>query len=143
MEGLGGSYDNYVYALPIPKGFRGYNITHLEILNLVAALKIWGQVWANKSIEIHCDNLAVVEILSLGKARDSIMATCARNIWLLAAIYNINLIVTHIRGKENCVADLLSRWFQTKDNCGKLRQFLDCPIWMNVHIDLTLLNYDI
>ena len=143
LEGLGGAFDNYVYALPIAKGFRGYNIAHLEILNLVVALKIWGQVWANKSIEIHCDNLAVVEILSLGKARDSIMATCARNIWLLAAIYNINLIVTHIRGTENCVADLLSRWFQTRDNCDKLRQFLDSPIWMNVHIDLTLLNHDI
>ena len=71
------------------------------------------------------------------------MATCARNIWLLAAMYNINLIVTHIRGRENCVADLLSRWFQTMDNCEKLKQFLDCPIWMNVHIDLTLLNHDI
>ena len=29
LEGLGGSYDNYVYALQIPKGFRGYNIAHL------------------------------------------------------------------------------------------------------------------
>ena len=71
MEGLGGSYDNYVYALSIPKSFRGYNIAHLEILNVVVALKIWGQVWANKSIEIRCDNLAVVEILSLGEARDN------------------------------------------------------------------------
>ena len=114
LEDLGGSYDNYVYALPIPKCFRAYNIAHLEILNVVVALKIWGQVWANKSTEIRCDNLAVVEI---GKARDSIMATCARNIWLLAAMYNVNLIVTHIRGRENCVADLLSRWFQTRDNC--------------------------
>ena len=114
LEGLGGSYDNYisyVYMLPIPKSFRDYNIAHLEILNVVVALKIWGQVWANKSIELRCDNLAVVEILSLGKARDSIMATCARNIWLLAAMYNINLVVTHIRGRDNCVADLLSRWF--------------------------------
>ena len=66
------------------------------------ALKIWGQVWANKSIEIRCDNLVVVEVLSVGRARDNIMATCARNIWLLAAMYNINVIVMHIRGHDNC-----------------------------------------
>ena len=109
----------------------------------MVALKVWGQAWANKSVEILCDNLAVVEILSPGKARDNIMAPCARNIWLLAAIYNINLIVTHIRGRENYVADLLSRWFQTRDNCEKLTKLLDSHIWMNVHIDLTLLNNDI
>ena len=143
MEGLGGSYDNYVYALQIPKGFQGYNIAHLEILSIVVALKVWGQAWANKSIEIRCDNLAVVEVLSSGKARDSIMATCARNIWLLAAIYNINVMVTHIRGCDNSVADLLSRWFQIDNNCEKLKKIVDCPIWMNVHLDLTLLNYDI
>ena len=143
LEGLGGSYDNYIYALRITKGFQGYNIAHLEILNIVVALKVWGQAWANKSIEIRCDNLAVVDVLSSGKARDSIMATCARNIWLLVAIYNINVMVTHIRGRDNSVADLLSRWFQTDDNCKKLQKFVDCPIWMNVHLDLTLLNYDI
>ena len=123
LEGLDGSYDNYIYALQIPKDSQGYNIAPLEILNIVVALKVGGQAWTNKSIEIRCNNLAVVEILSLDKARDSIMATCARNIWLLAAIYNINVIVTHIRGRDNSVADLLFRWFQTADNCEKLQNF--------------------
>ena len=143
LEGLGGSYDNYVYALQLPRGFKGYNIAHLEILNIIVALKVWGQAWANKSIDVKCDNLAVVEVLSLGKARDSTIATCARNIWLLAVIYNINLIVTYIRGHDNCVADLLSRWYQTADNCVKLNKLIDSPIWVNVHLDLTLLNHDI
>ena len=71
------------------------------------ALKVWGHAWANKSVEIICDNLAVVEVLSCGKARDHIMATCARNIWLLAVIYNINVIVTHIRGCDISVTDFL------------------------------------
>ena len=143
MEGLGSCYDNYVYALQIPKGFQGYNIAHLEILNIVMALKVWGHAWANKSVESMCDNLAVVEILSFGKARDHIMATCARNIWLLVAIYNINVVVTHIRGRDNSVADLLSRWYQTSDNHHKLYEFIELPIWVDVHLDLTLLNHDI
>ena len=34
LEGLGGCYDNSVYALRIPRGFKDYNIAHLEILNV-------------------------------------------------------------------------------------------------------------
>ena len=109
MEGLGGCYDNLVNALRIPRGFKNYNIAHLEILNVVVALKLWGHAWANKSIQIMCDNIAVVEVLTYGIARDPTMATCARNTWLLSAIFNINIIVSHIKGLDNNVADLLSR----------------------------------
>ena len=110
LEGLGGCYNNYVYSLQIPKGFKNYNIAHLEILNVVLALKVWGHAWANKSIQIMCDNIAVVQILTFGRGRDPTMATCARNIWLLAAVFNVNIIVSHIKGLDNNVADLLSRW---------------------------------
>ena len=96
LEGLGGCYDNSVYALRIPRGYKDYNIAHLQILNVVVALKIWAPRWANKSIQIMCDNMAVVEVLTCGRARDSIMATCARNAWLLAAMFNVNIIVSHI-----------------------------------------------
>ena len=134
---------NYVYTLQIPKGFQGYNIAHLEILNIVVTLRVWGHACANKTVEIMCDNLAVVEVLSFGKAMDHIMAACARNIWLLAAIYNINVIVTHIRGRDNFFTDLFSRWYQTSDNHHKLYEFIVLPIWVDVHLDITLLNQDI
>ena len=55
-------------------------IVHLEILNIVVLLKIWGDIWENQVINIKCDNMAVVEVLKFGKARDPILATCARNI---------------------------------------------------------------
>ena len=48
------------------------------------------------------------------------MATCARNVWLFAAMFNINFIVSHMKGSDNTVADLLSRWHQTSDNFQKL-----------------------
>ena len=125
------------------KVFPSYNIAHLEILNVVVTLKVWGHAWANKSVEIMCDNIAIVQMISFERARGHIMATCARNIWLLAAIYNIIAIVTHIRGRDNSVADLLSRWHQTSDNYQKLYEFIELPIWVDIHLDLTLLNHDI
>ena len=79
------------------------------MVNSAVALKVWGQLWANKHVEICCYNRAVVDVLSFGKARDSVLATCARNVWLLSAHYNITIVVSHVKGTTNVVADLLSR----------------------------------
>ena len=49
-------------------------------------------------IEIKCDNLAVVQVLQEGRARDSLLATIARNIWMLNSVFNIQLSVSHIVG---------------------------------------------
>ena len=140
LTGLGGAFINMVYFIPIPIGYKGYNIAHLEMVNVVVALKVWGQCWANKRIKIHCDNKAVVDILSHGRARDALMATCARNAWLLTALYNISLLVVHIEGQKNSIADLLSRWTYSEGNVKTLQTFIPHPIWMNTHIDL---NHDL
>ena len=134
LEGLGGCYDNLVYALRIPRGFNNYNIAHLKILNVAVALKLWGHAWANKAIQIMCDNIAVVEVLTYGRARDPIMATCARNIWLLSAIFNINIVVSYIKGLENNVADVLSRWHQMTDNLQKLNALIVSAQYGLIHI---------
>ena len=103
LTGLGGQFKNYVYSIAIPRDYMGYNIAHLEMLNVVVALKVWGQQWANKCVRLYCDNQAVVEVLSSGKARDQILAMCTRNVWLLTATYNIDLLVSHIQGtKKQC-----------------------------------------
>ena len=130
-----------MYSLPIPLGFMKYTIVHLEILNIVVAAKIWANNWANQKIQIFCDNMAVVEVLTTGKTRDSTLATCARNLWLIAALYNINFTFSHIPGADNSLADLLSRWDNSPHHNNKLHKLIQNPIWLNTHIDLTLLNY--
>ena len=70
------------------------------MLNIVVALKIWAT----------CDNMAGVDVLTSGKTKHSTLALCACNIWLLSAIYNISIHIEHIPGKNNVVADLLSRF---------------------------------
>ena len=54
----------------MPLGYNNHTIVHLEILNIVVALKIWDDIWQDQVIEIKCDNMAVVEVLRSGKARD-------------------------------------------------------------------------
>ena len=143
LQGLGGVFKNMVYSLQIPKGFNNYTIVHLEILNVVVALKLWGSLWKNQAIELKCDNMAVVEVLNTGKARDQMLATSARNIWLLTSMYNIDLVVTHIPGVTNVVADLLSRWQYNDQHINKLNTLVPDHQWWPVHIDHTILNTNI
>ena len=143
LTGLGGVYGSFVYALPIPKGFRDYSIVHLEILNILVACKIWASQWENKKIQIFCDNLAVVEVLTSGRTRDETLAICARNIWLLSALYNIHFTFSHIAGVQNTIADLLSRWGNSHHDWSKLQSLCPDHVWVDSHIDLTLLNYTI
>ena len=63
LYGLGAVYQIMVYALPTPLGFCNYTIVHFEMLNIMVALKVWGQHSSNKCIEIKCDNLPVVSVL--------------------------------------------------------------------------------
>ena len=138
---LGASFGNMVYALPLPAGFMNLHITQLEMLNVVVALKVWANIWANKRVKINCDNLAVVEILKSGKTRHSFLATCARNVWLITAMFNIDIIIIHVPGVSNQVADLLSRWTVTCNPQSKLKQILPDFSWTDTYIDVTKLNY--
>ena len=128
-----------IIALPLGHQFDHLHITQLEMLNVVVALKVWAQLWANKKVKICCDNPAVVEVLYTGKTKDLSLATCARNIWLITAIFYVEIIVFHITGKNKPIADLLSRLVTISNPECKLRQWLPDFIWINTHIDLTKL----
>ena len=93
-----------------PPWYRDFQIVHLEMLNNLVALRVWGSQWCNKRISIACDNQAVVHVLNSGKTRDFVLAAIVCNVQLQLATYNIEISVVHISGKINTVADLLSRW---------------------------------
>ena len=114
LTGLGGAYNSMLYALPLKRGYMGYTIVHLEILNILVACKIWASHWENKKVQIFCNNLAVVEVLTKDKARDAMLATCSRNIWLLSYLYNVQFTFSHIAAVKNTLADLMSRWEGTQ-----------------------------
>ena len=55
----------------------------------------------------------------------------------------ITLITSHLYGTKNATADLLLRWDTTPNNAIKLSEFIKNPIWVDTHLDFTLLNYSI
>ena len=117
-------------------------IVHLEMLNVVVALRLWGGHWRNGCITIFCDNYSVVQVIMSGKTKDPFLALCIRNIWLLAAYNDIELIVRHIPGINNTIADTLSRIYSPKSVDNKvLQDLLDNYQWECVplsYFDLSL-----
>ena len=133
LQGMGACWGSQVYALQIPLGYMDMSIVHLEMLNILAAVRVWGKAWRNTKVAIACDNLAVVQVLNSGKTRDLTLAAIARNIQFQVATMNINLKVTHIPGKVNVIADLLSRWGSRPMANATLCHLLPVHTWTNVN----------
>ena len=132
LQGLGARCGNQVYTLPIPLGYMDLNIVHLEMLNILVALRVWNSTWAKSKVHIACDNEAVVHVLNSGKTRDLTLAAIARNIQLQVATWDINLQVNHIAGKDNHIADLLSRWSLMGDPQVNLNRLLPQHQWVEI-----------
>ena len=130
-----------MYHLPLPRGFRNLDIVHLEMINIVLALKIFLHFWKGSRVLVKCDNDAVVKVLNAGRARDPYLGACARNIWYMAALSDIDLQYVHVLGKNNVVADLLSRWQFSAANVTQLQKFVHNPVWLPVSIDMIEINH--
>ena len=87
-----------------------WTIVHLEMINLLLVLRLLHNKRTSNKVLIHCDNQAVVTVLNTGKTHDPFLAACARNVWYVTAVNDIDACFSHIRGVDNTVADILSRW---------------------------------
>ena len=143
LVGLGAICMNQVYAIEIPKNFENYSIVHLEMLNILVALRVWAKEWSNKKILLKCDNQAVVSVLNSGKTQDLTLAAMARNINMLLAVKDIELQIIHILGTDNKIADLLSRWNITNNPEAKLRQLVKNPLWLTLPDNILNLDWSI
>ena len=145
LTGMGTMWANRVYATPV---FQIPNfdlkIVHLEMLNIVIALRTWGRLWKHSQAHIYCDNMAVVQVVTSSKTKDKFLATCSRNIWLLSSIFDINIVIHHIQGKENVIADCLSR-LHSHNYLDKniLTHFEDNYVWDHININDFSLNLTI
>ena len=143
LQGLGAKCGKFVYAISIPRGYENYNIVHLEMLNILVALRTWGLQWKGKALTIHCDNQAVVSILNTGYTRDLTLAAIARNIFMLTAQLNLDIVTLHILGKRNIVADILSRLQEGPHQLQKLAQVMPEHIWVRPPNTVLIVDWSI
>ena len=84
-------------------------IVVFEMLNVLLAMRVWGKLWTDRRVLIWCDNRVVVDVIRGGKTRDSKLGAIFREILMAQAMFNMQLLVQHVKGECNEIADALSR----------------------------------
>ena len=85
------------------------DITYLELVPVALSCSLWKKEFERKQIQYSIDNEAVVAILNKKSSQSSRVMTLVRYIVLLSLQYHFHIRAVHIPGKENNIADALSR----------------------------------
>lgn len=87
------------------------SMSMLELLALGHAITSFGaaQLLLGRKIWLRCDNSAAVIAIQQGRCRNQQLASIARSLHHVAALYSFEFRISHIAGVDNIDADLLSR----------------------------------
>ena len=107
--GYGIFYAGHWVANPWPLELQNRSIQWKELYPIALACLLWGHLWSGKKLLFHCDNQAVVDIWASGTSRDPLIMHLVRSIFFSAATNHFTVLVTHIVGTNNSIADSLSR----------------------------------
>ena len=111
-----------------------WSIVQLEMVNILLAVRLFQAHLAGKKVLIKCDNEAVVSVLRSGKTKDPYLGACPRNIWYVCALPDIDTQYVHVRGLDNRMDDLLSRWTGSGKDSLELKMYVQDPICIPVVI---------
>ena len=111
LSGVGATDGQFGYGQQVAHREQGAaNITELEAINVVLALHTFlTEKDRGTHIRVRCDNQAAVYALTTGRAHNPILQDCARSAWMVQALLGVEITYDHIPGKDNEVADALSR----------------------------------
>ena len=108
------AYAAYWRGRWIQQRFQGiatnHDIAWKELYAIIVACNVWGPYWKGKKILFHCDNEAIVHIWKRGSCKSQEIMTLLRAAYWVAAHFQFNIMITHIRGCDNVIADSLSRF---------------------------------
>ena len=97
------------FQLPWPTECIDADICFKEMLPIVLAVMTWGHTWRGYQVGCKCDNQAVVNVLSTRYSRSSPLMHLLRCLFFFEAYYDLYITASHIPGKDNTLADYLSR----------------------------------
>ena len=99
LMGLGAVCENKFYTVSLPPYIRRPNrIVFYVMLNVLIALRVWGNLWCNQKVTIFCDNTAVVDVIEGNKTRDSELGLVLGEMLMLHPKMNAQLKVLHVMG---------------------------------------------
>ena len=128
--GGGGYHGSQYWSRRLPEVMCGDHppIHQKEFFVLLISIKLWGPSWSGQTVELFCDNTAVVEVCTSQKPRDPHMAKFLREFLLLVVTYKFFPIVSKIGTKDNWCADFISRIFDLAEHKKFFDQHLMSPM---------------
>ena len=111
LKGAGASDGKAYYSYSFPaKTTAAHAITQLEAMNCMAAVRTFvNDQDAGGTIKVYCDNRPAVDAFTSGRAKDPVLAACARALWFHAAHTDTDVQFTHVPGEAMDLPDALSR----------------------------------
>ena len=85
-----------------------------ELFVIAAAVNSWGHYWQRKKVLFHCDNQSICDIWHRGSSRSPEVMALVRMLYFCAAKFDINVMIVHIAGSNNTIADALSCFQATR-----------------------------
>lgn len=96
-----------IFSKALTKSQRNWSILQLEISSVVLGLKCFEQLIENQEVTIMTDSLDIVHLFN--RRREGAGVKQARIARALAILETFNCTVSHIKGTENHLTDLMSR----------------------------------
>ena len=104
--GFGAYWNGAWFSHNWPEHMQSKSIDWKELYAIVMACEVWGEKWSSKRILFHCDNQAIVQVWQSGLSRSTDLV---RALFFVAARHNFHVLICHIPGIDNSIADALSR----------------------------------
>lgn len=109
-----GHWAHFTWPIGIKNSPLIRNLAYLEMVPVLLAVYLWGNLLKNKRIILQIDNLALVSILNKSSSKDKNIMILVRQFVLMSMMYNIHFKAVHIESSENKLADALSRFQMEK-----------------------------
>ena len=103
------SSDHQWFQVQWPESWASVHIAAKEMVPVVLAVAVWGKRWVGQAVRVNSDNMAVVATLKSGACQDQALMHLMRCLHFFAAYYQLKIMAAHVPGKDNAVADALSR----------------------------------
>ncbi len=114
VTGFAAVFQNEWLQGRFPDNWLAKSIAIKEFVPIYLAFKIWGSVFANSYVVFHTDNESVMFCLQTHTSRDATIMRMLREMVLQAMHTNVVFTALHLPGKDNVMADALSRFQFTK-----------------------------
>jgi hypothetical protein len=97
------------------KDFPQWKMSHINVKETAmiwVAAKRWAPSWQDGNVVIFSDNQVAVRCINKGTSRNPLIMSIIRDLFWLSVVYNVNIECRFLPGKDNCLADAISRLHQ-------------------------------